>query len=110
MGLPLTLQPLLENAFRHGVERRGGAARIVVSAQRDGASALLVVEDDIGVFDGVPVPGTGLSNLRERLATRYGSAAELTLESRPGGGVRSLVRLPCAAGRLEYLRAGSAPV
>ncbi len=94
----LLMQPLLENAFRHGVERRAGAATIRVLAQQQGQGMLLAVEDDIGVLDGVPVFGTGLSNLRERLATRYGAQASLEVEARPGGGVRSVVTLPLLPG------------
>jgi two-component system LytT family sensor kinase len=92
----LLLQPLLENAFRHGVERRLGQALITVRAERDGAGRMrLSVQDDIGQLLAEPVFGAGLSNLRERLATRFGEQASLVVQARPGGGVESVVSLPC---------------
>lgn len=93
----LLLQPLLENAFRHGVEKRLGRAQITVRAQREGAGHMrLSVQDDKGQLLPQPVFGAGLSNLRERLATRFGAEASLTLRSRvEGGGVEAVIVLPC---------------
>jgi len=94
----LLLQPLLENAFRHGVERRLGQAQITVRAERDGVGRMrLSVQDDIGQLLAEPVFGAGLSNLRERLATRFGDQASLAVRARPGGGVESVVSLPCVS-------------
>jgi len=91
----LLLQPLVENAFRHGVERHPGPARITVSARRDGARLRLRVEDDIGVLPAVPAFGTGLTTLQQRLATAHGGEASLALRPRDGGGVVAAVELPC---------------
>lgn len=92
----LSLQPLLENVFKHTVERRRGMTRIDVVARRDGDVLVLGVADDAGTLapraDGGG--GVGLSNLRVRLAALYGGAASLTLSNRPEGGVRAELHLP----------------
>ena len=87
----LLLQPLVENAIRHGVSRRPGAARVAVSAWREGDRLHLAVEDDGGGISGVPREGIGLSNTRARLAARWGDRASLALVHAPGGVRLSLV-------------------
>lgn len=91
----LLLQPLLENAFRHGVEQRTGPCAVVVSARQRGARLELEVNDDAGTLHGVPVYGVGLSNLQQRLATLYGGQAELSVMPRAGRGVVARIELPC---------------
>jgi two-component system LytT family sensor kinase len=91
----LLLQPLVENAFQHGLSPRPGAGRLTVSGRRQGADLLLVVEDDgLGLPAGGPREGFGLANTRDRLRVRFGDAAGLALEARPGGGTRAALRLP----------------
>jgi signal transduction histidine kinase len=99
----LLLQPLLENAFRHGVEKHAGPASILVSASSAQGRLRLAVEDDIGRLEPGFVDGVGLANLRARLKTAYGDAAALRLEPRPGDGaaagrgcgVLAVVEMPC---------------
>ncbi len=91
----LALQPLLENAFRHGVEAHPGQANIVVRAARHGERLELTVEDDIGELDALAPEGVGLSNLRQRLAAAFGDAASLRLEALAPRGVRARIELPC---------------
>jgi signal transduction histidine kinase len=92
----LLMQPLLENVFRHGVEKRTGQARIEISVQRDGDDGLRIeVSDDIGQLAAAPTFGTGLSTLEQRLASRYGTDASLSLHARPAGGVLARIRMPC---------------
>jgi two-component system LytT family sensor kinase len=94
----MSLQPLLENCFKHTVEQRRGLTRIAISASRDGAGQLcLAVEDDAGQLrlDQAPLSGIGLHNLRERLAMLHGEAARLTLEQCAPAGVRTRMELPC---------------
>lgn len=91
----LVLLPLLENAFRHGVEQRPGPATILVSARCDGAQLKLAVEDDAGTLPEQLVFGVGLSNLQQRLATRFGDQAALALASPTGRGVAATITLPC---------------
>src|SRR5262245_20809780 len=91
----LALQPLIENAFRHAVEPRSVPTTIHVRAQVAEGRLTLAVEDDGGVLAEVPVFGVGLTNLRRRLALRYGERAELTLSAHPGGGVIARIEMPC---------------
>jgi len=104
----LSLQPLLENVFKHTVERRRGLTRIAVSARREGQALVLGVEDDAGELRGElrgepgeaaarPGGGIGLANLRARLAALYGDGARLDLVGLPGGGVRAELTLPCVS-------------
>lgn len=118
----LIVQPLVENAVRHGVGRRPGSRRISIAAKRDtedsreaegrpcrdtegapGQEGSLVIEvsdDGPGLpddWDPERDAGVGLSNTRERLAAMYGDAAELVVEAGPAGGVRARVRLPLRA-------------
>jgi two-component system, LytTR family, sensor kinase len=91
----LVLQPLVENAFRHGVERRSQRTTIVVRAERNAARLHLEVQDDAGVLGAAPVFGVGLSNLQQRLLARYGTQAALALRAREAGGVLASIELPC---------------
>lgn len=97
---PMTLQPLVENALRHGIGNRLAGGRIAVSAVRENGRLRLAVRDD-----GVGLParhreGTGLGNLRERMRTLYGDEARLEIEG-DGGGTRATVELPIDGGELE---------
>ncbi len=108
----LLLQPLVENAVRHGLAPRGGErGRIVVAARRVTAGGdatllrdhleLTVTDDGIGLAPtgdrraarGVGM-GVGLANGRARLAELYGAAATLTLAQAEGGGTVARVLLP----------------
>jgi two-component system, LytTR family, sensor kinase len=98
---PMSMQPLLENVFKHTVERRRQPVRVTVAALRDGGEVVLRVEDDCGrlAAGALAAPGTGgvgLSNLRARLAALHGDAATLKLLQLEPAGVRAEMRLPCA--------------
>ncbi|GAB3466687.1 hypothetical protein GCM10027321_33100 [Massilia terrae] len=92
----MSLQPLLENVFKHTVERRRQATAIAVSAEASDGILRIVVEDDSGTLDTHDTPGIGVSNLRERLASLHGERAGLTLTQRAPAGVRAELLLPCA--------------
>ena len=91
----LLLQPLLENAFRHGVERQTAASEVTVRGRRDGDRLTLEVEGTAGTLAAQPVFGVGLTNLRQRLALRHGDAATLSLTPRAGGGAIARILMPC---------------
>ena len=95
------LQPLVENAIRHGIERRAAAGRVSVRASReDGLAAdrrrgrRAGVLDGCGVRCGVCFRGIGLANTRARLAQLYGEAASLATRNREQGGAVVTMRLP----------------
>jgi hypothetical protein len=89
----LLLQPLVENAVRHGLARRATATLLRIEARRDGSELVLAVTDD-GPGPDDPAEGVGLGATRERLATLYGGRARLELGRTAEGGARVEVRLP----------------
>lgn len=91
------LQPLVENALRHGLAKRLTATLLRVEARREGDDLVLSVTDDgpgPGGAGEARTEGVGLANTGERLATLYGSRARLDLVPLPGGGATAIVRLP----------------
>jgi signal transduction histidine kinase len=92
----LILQPLVENALRHGIARRADAGLLEIAARRDGDTLVLTVRDDGPGLDpaGATPTGLGLSNTRARLAALYGDRASLEIVNAAGGGVVATIRLP----------------
>jgi two-component system LytT family sensor kinase len=92
------LQPIAENAIKHGLATRPECGRIEVSARRHGHWLDLAVRDDGPGFrlgpEGLPMRGIGLRNTRERLRELYGPGAVLTLSNHPEGGAVVRLRLP----------------
>jgi hypothetical protein len=100
----LLLQPLVENAVKHGALMREGGGEITIRTElADGQKLICTIEDNgPGISKGATRPGAfGLISVRRRLALRYSDAATLRLESSPSG-TRSVVELP--------LEQGSTPV
>jgi len=104
----LILQPLVENAVRHGIGARAAAGRIGIRARVSGRELIVEVSDD-GHGPAVLTPrppllsgeggaqvsnGVGLRNTRERLKAAYGSAARFTLEHAPDGGAIATLVIP----------------
>jgi hypothetical protein len=92
----MSLQPLVENSLKHGIAGKLEGGRVAVRARRENGRLLLEVEDDGAGFPREPREGTGLTNLRSRLETIYGPAAELRVE-RPSSGARVVIELPASA-------------
>ncbi|MFS8200135.1 histidine kinase [Streptomyces sp. CWNU-52B] len=104
----LCLQPLVENAVKHGLEGGTGQvdkSRISISAQDAGAEALVVIEDDgpgmdpgrlrrILAGEASPSDGIGLSNVDDRLRQVYGDDHGLVIETARGAGMKITARLP----------------
>ncbi len=95
----LLLQPLVENAVKHGALMRAGGGEITVRTERSGPKLVCTIEDNRpGVPNGATRPGAfGLVSVRRRLALRYSGAAMLRLES-SAGGTRAVVELPLEEG------------
>jgi two-component system, LytTR family, sensor kinase len=89
------LQPLVENALRHGIGRSVAGGTIEIGARLEGDDLVLWVSDDgPGVSDAPNALGVGLGNTRERIVTLYGARAGLELTERPGGGTLAQLRIP----------------
>jgi sensor histidine kinase YesM len=91
---PLLVQPLVENAIRHGLEPKGAGGRLEIRCQIDCRALVVEVEDDGLGFAPGETAGVGLSNVRERLRACYRDAATLALEESAAGGVRARIRIP----------------
>jgi hypothetical protein len=96
----LLLQPLLENAFKHGVERSIAAVRIEIAARRDDAWLRLVVSNTGSALAAERRDGIGLRNVRERLDVIYGGTASLELVG-DADRVSAQISIPLAAVRLH---------
>ncbi len=97
----LLLQPLVENAIRHGVARRVAPGRVEVQVHRSGDALEVCVRDDGPGLSGGDTPlqlGVGLQNTRERLEGLYGEGHALAFGNRPGGGFEVAVSFPFRTG------------
>jgi two-component system LytT family sensor kinase len=91
----MILQPLVENALRHGLLAKPESGSLAVITRRDGDELRLEVQDDgLGLPAGGAQEGFGLSNTRTRLEMLFGAAARLQLERRSEGGTRVALWLP----------------
>jgi Histidine kinase/Histidine kinase-, DNA gyrase B-, and HSP90-like ATPase len=93
---PMLLQPVVENAIKHGIEPKIAGGEVSVTARRQGDRLLLEVTDDgLGVraTRAAGSTGLGLANLRERLSTMHGVHATLAIEDRQPG-TRVTIDLP----------------
>jgi two-component system, LytTR family, sensor kinase len=103
------LQPLVENAFRHGLSRRFEGSRVEIGArfERDCLS-LWVADDGVGVpadFMVTENAGTGLSNVRARVEGLFGPTARVDVRPRGTGGTIASIVLPLASVRPAQLAA-----
>ena len=98
------MQPLVENAVRHGLEGKPGPGRVTIVARDVGQEALISVEDDGAGIDPDSVrrtlagepdgEGVGLGNVDERLRQVYGYNYRLVVETAPGPGTNVSMRVP----------------
>jgi len=95
---PLILQPLVENALRHGLWPTNEGGELAITARCDGATLELEVRDQgVGLaadFDLARTTGVGLANVRARLERMYGDSAALDIAAAGARGVRARLRLP----------------
>jgi two-component system, LytTR family, sensor kinase len=100
----LSLQPLVENAVRHGLERKPGAGTVTIIAEDVDQEAVITIEDDgIGeepdrvrraLAGDEAMESIGLGNVDERLRSTYGDEYGLVVETAPGAGTKVTVRVP----------------
>src|SRR5438067_7059918 len=110
----MSLQPLVENAIRHGVERRAGTGRVAITARVVGGDVeLRVVDDGVGIEpERVPAVlagaggGIGLSNVDARLRATFGEGYALRIESQPGAGTTAVMTVPNLQGQPELVASG----
>lgn len=93
---PLTIQPFVENAVRHGIRRRKGTGTVVLRSYNDDADTVVTIEDDgVGYDVDAPLPESSFhstENVRFRLERMVG--ATVKVESVPGRGTRVTIRIP----------------
>jgi two-component system LytT family sensor kinase len=95
----MILQPLVENAIKHGLTRKVGAGHITIRSRRDEECLFVDVEDDgLGISDErlqiAMTSGIGLSNVYERLRVIYGASGRLELRGSPGKGATARLEIP----------------
>jgi sensor histidine kinase YesM len=94
----LILQPLIENAVRHGVSQKVGGGKVSIEAQLDGGELQVVVRDTgVGMRSGIDAAlsrGVGLRNVYDRLVQLYGESYAPRIDSTPGTGTTVTVRVP----------------
>ena len=115
----LSVQPLVENAVRHGVEGSTGGGVITITANDAGAECVISIEDDGAgaepdrirqVLAGrVDSDSVGLANVDERLRTVYGPQFGLVVETAPGLGTKVTLRIPKFAPGVEGMPATRPP-
>ena len=100
----LCLQPLVENAVRHGLEAKDGPGRITIIGEDHDTECVVSVEDD-GVGEDpervrralggdASMDSVGLGNVDERLRSAFGDDYGLVVETAPGAGTKVIVRVP----------------
>jgi len=98
----LSIQPLVENAVRHGLAGRPGGGTVVVTASDNGPDCVISVEDDgvgmdpdsVGVHAHDDADHVGLGNVDDRLRAAFGEDYGLVVETAPDAGTKVIVRLP----------------
>jgi hypothetical protein len=104
----LILQPLVENAIKHGISRARGKNRLMVAARCRNGNLVLEVSNDYRPDEDELAPerktGIGLNNVRERLSAIYGSDHSFTAKPLSGGRWSSHIRIPLHTGSAEPRR------
>ena len=95
----LILQPIVENALKHGISRKVGGGTLTIRSKEDQDSLIITIEDDGDGFSGNDKNtgglGIGLSNVDQRLKKTYGEQYGINIDHQPSQGAKVTLRLPC---------------
>jgi LytS/YehU family sensor histidine kinase len=91
---PMMLLTLVENAIKHGLSPLTEGGDLTIRVRRDGVDLVVVVCDTGAGFTTASGAGTGISNVRARLAALHGGAGQLKLAARVPRGVEATIRVP----------------
>jgi signal transduction histidine kinase len=91
---PMLLQPVVENAIRHGLEPKMDGGVVKVRARRDDGAVVIEISDSGAGFAAMTRGGVGLTNLRDRLRLLYGDRASLAIGESEVGGASVTMTLP----------------
>jgi sensor histidine kinase YesM len=91
----MLIQPLVENAIKHGLEHRVNGGEILIRASAKDGFLRLTVADTGGGFKHESASGMGLANIRERLQSLYGKDGRLILEENQPHGLKATIEVPC---------------
>jgi sensor histidine kinase YesM len=91
---PMLLQPLVENAVKHGLEPKVEGGEIMISAAEENSLMRIEVRDTGLGFSDFNKSGVGIANVRERLALLFGEKGHLTIEENKPHGVRATIEVP----------------
>lgn len=92
---PMLMQPLVENAVRHGIEPKLGGGEIFIRADvAQGKLCIEISDSGVGLPGDAGNDGAGLANIRARLDTLFGTSGKLLLQNNSSGGVTAMLELP----------------
>ena len=94
---PMLLQPLIENAIKHGLEPKLEGGSITLVAARNGDNVRISIVDTGLGFSNKPSNGIGLKNVRERIEKLYGARGSVLIEENQPSGTKVAVTIPCSA-------------
>ena len=91
---PMLLQPLVENAVKHGLEPQMEGGEIIIKAMEEADVLRIEVVDTGPGFSSFQKPGIGVANVRERIQLLYGEKGRLILEENKPHGIRAVIEVP----------------
>ena len=101
---PMLIQPLVENAIKHGLEPKIEGGEVSISGEKIGETLRLEITDTgVGFYEESAL-GTGLSNIRERLQSLYGENGRLILEENRPCGLKAIIEVPHARDQSHHRR------
>jgi sensor histidine kinase YesM len=91
---PMLIQPLVENAIKHGLEPRVDGGEVLITGMEKNGTLRLEIIDTGNGFKEERNSGLGLANIRERLQSLYGNSGRLTLEENQPHGLKAIIEVP----------------